>query len=128
MGKGPITSFAFCAYLARTLHVLYICFGTYSLMFRQILEICRREVCENFPCPRSLSPTLVYHHRHLFSCNFFAHVLPWRGRGPYPRSHFTRTEHVICTYSTYVSVHTPRCLHMFRHVLLDVSANPRDMP
>ena len=68
------------AYFARTLHMLWhilldvsICFGTYSSMFWQIREICRREVCENFPRPRSSTQTLVYRHRHLFSCDFFAH-------------------------------------------------------
>ena len=72
--RSSITiSFLFCAYWALTLHALYICFGTYSSMFRKICEICRREVCENFPHARSSSSTLVYCHRHLFSCNIFGH-------------------------------------------------------
>ena len=74
-GRGPYprshfarTERGLCTYSARTLHM----FRHILLMFRKIREICRREVRENFPRPRSSSSMLVYCHRHLFSCDFFA--------------------------------------------------------
>ena len=74
-GRGPYprshfahTDCRLCTYSARTLRM----FRHVLLMFRQIHEICRREVRENFARPRSSSSTLVYRHRYLFSCGFFA--------------------------------------------------------
>ena len=74
-GQGPYPRFHFTCtelglrtYSARTLHM----FQHVLLMFRQIRKICRRDVRENLSRPRSSSTTLVYHHRHLFSCDFFA--------------------------------------------------------
>ena len=62
------TKLGLCTYSARTLHM----FWHILLMFRQIREICHREVRDNFPFPRSSSSTLVYRHWHLFLCDFFA--------------------------------------------------------
>ena len=43
---GPISSFSFCTYWARTLHVPYICFGTYMSCFGKstiyAVQICVR--------------------------------------------------------------------------------------
>ena len=79
METGPISSFTFCAYWPRTLHVLCT-YPTYVSARTPHVSANPRDMpyrgAWELPSPSfiviSSSSTLVYRHRHLFSCDIFA--------------------------------------------------------